>query len=131
MFRRVAGRPGLPRTDRAAQRRRRMSRRQRTIVARVISRKTNRRHMFGDLHGRAADTHLGCSQPPVDSCGKEEIVQRLTRIFHLTPEYRGHTLKVIWPMPPPPTTDAVLSRAESAIRRDCRVRVCVHHRRKW
>ena len=37
MFRRVAGRPGLPRMGRAAQRRRAMSRRQRAIVSGVTS----------------------------------------------------------------------------------------------
>jgi hypothetical protein len=36
----------------------------------------------------------------LDSCGKEEIAQQLTRIFHLTPEYRGYAVKVIWPTPP-------------------------------
>jgi hypothetical protein len=36
----------------------------------------------------------------LDSCGKEEIAQQLTRVFHMTPEYRGYALKVIWPTPP-------------------------------
>lgn len=36
----------------------------------------------------------------LDSCGKEEIEQQLTHIFHLTPEYRDYALKVIWPRPP-------------------------------
>ena len=36
----------------------------------------------------------------LDSCGKEEIAQQLTRVFHLAPAYRGYTLKVIWPAPP-------------------------------
>ena len=36
----------------------------------------------------------------LDSCGKEDITQQLTRIFQLTPEYRGYDLKVIWPTPP-------------------------------
>jgi len=36
----------------------------------------------------------------LDSCGKEEIRQQLTRIFQLTPEYRGYAVKVIWPTPP-------------------------------
>lgn len=32
------------------------------MITRVISRKTNRRNMIGDHHGRAADTQLRCSQ---------------------------------------------------------------------
>ena len=36
----------------------------------------------------------------LDSCGKEEIARQLAGIFHLTPEYRDYTLKVIWPTPP-------------------------------
>jgi hypothetical protein len=51
MFRRVAGLPALPRMDLAAQRRRTMSRCQ---DARMIRRKTNRRHMTGDHHGQTA-----------------------------------------------------------------------------
>lgn len=36
----------------------------------------------------------------LDSCGKAEIAQQLTRLFQLTPEFRGYALKVIWPTPP-------------------------------
>jgi hypothetical protein len=36
----------------------------------------------------------------LDSCGKKEIAQQLTRIFQLTPAYRGYAVKVIWPTPP-------------------------------
>ena len=36
----------------------------------------------------------------LDACGKAEIGQQLTRIFQLSPEYRGYTLKVSWPTPP-------------------------------
>jgi len=36
----------------------------------------------------------------LDSCGKQDITQQLTRIFQLTPQYRGYALKVIWPTPP-------------------------------
>ena len=47
MFLRVAGRPDLPRRDRAAQRRWRMSRRQRTIVSGVTSSRRRWRRAFG------------------------------------------------------------------------------------
>ena len=47
MFRRVAGRPVLPRTDRAARRRRMMSRCQRRIVSGVTSRRRPWRRAFG------------------------------------------------------------------------------------
>jgi hypothetical protein len=36
----------------------------------------------------------------LDSCGKEEIARQLADLFHLTPQYQGYTVKVIWPMPP-------------------------------
>ena len=47
MFLRVAGRPDLPHMDRAAQRRWRMSRRQRTIVSGVTSSRRRWRRAFG------------------------------------------------------------------------------------
>ena len=47
MFRRVAGRPVLPRTDRAARRRRMISRCQRRIVSGVTSRRRPWRRAFG------------------------------------------------------------------------------------
>ena len=54
MFRRVAGRPVLPRMDRAAQRRRTMSRCQRTIVSGVTSSRSPWRRAFGITLGRVA-----------------------------------------------------------------------------
>jgi hypothetical protein len=54
MFRRVAGRPDLPRMDRAAQRRRTMSRRQRTIVSGVTSNRSPWRCAFGITPNRVA-----------------------------------------------------------------------------
>ena len=54
MFRRVAGRPVLPRMDRAAQRRRTMSRCQRTIVSGVTSSRSPWRRAFGITPSRAA-----------------------------------------------------------------------------
>jgi hypothetical protein len=74
MFRWVAGRPVLRCVDRTAQRRRTMSRCQRTIVSgvirsrsheatRVIRRKANRRHMTGDHHGRTLGEQLYWSEP--------------------------------------------------------------------
>jgi hypothetical protein len=54
MLRRVAGRPVLPHADRAAQRRRTMSRCQRTIVSGVISSRSPWRRAFGMTPSRAA-----------------------------------------------------------------------------
>jgi hypothetical protein len=68
MFRRVADRPVLPRMGLAAQRRTMSRCHRRTVsgvtssrrdsrsheVIRVITRKTNRRHMTGDHYGRTA-----------------------------------------------------------------------------
>ena len=54
MLRRVAGRPVLPRLDLAAQRRRTMSRCQRTIVSGVISSRSPRRRAFGMTPSRVA-----------------------------------------------------------------------------
>jgi hypothetical protein len=54
MFRRVAGRPVLPRMDRAAQRRSTMSRCQRTIVSGVISSRSRWRLALGITLSRAA-----------------------------------------------------------------------------
>ena len=54
MFRRVAGRPDLPRMERAAQRRRMMSRCQRRIVSGVISSRSPWRRAFGITPSRAA-----------------------------------------------------------------------------
>ena len=54
MFRRVAGRPVLPRADLAAQRRRTMSRCQRTIVSGVTSSRSPWRRAFGITPSRAA-----------------------------------------------------------------------------
>ncbi len=47
-FQRVAGRPDLPRTDRAAQRRRTMSRRQRMILSGVTSNRSPWRRAFAE-----------------------------------------------------------------------------------
>jgi hypothetical protein len=54
MFRRVAGRPVLPRMDLAAQRRRTMSRCQRRIVSGVTSSRSPWRRAFGITLSRAA-----------------------------------------------------------------------------
>jgi hypothetical protein len=54
MFRRVAGRPVLPRLDLAAQRRRTMSRCQRRIVSGVISSRSPWRRVFGITLSRVA-----------------------------------------------------------------------------
>ena len=54
MLRRVAGRPVLPRLDLAAQRRRTMSRCQRTIVSGVISSRSPWRRAFGITPSRVA-----------------------------------------------------------------------------
>jgi hypothetical protein len=54
MFRRVAGRPVLSRMDLAAQRRRTMSRCQRTIVSGVTSSRSPWRRAFGITPSRAA-----------------------------------------------------------------------------
>ena len=54
MFRRVAGRPDLARMDRAAQRRRTMSRCQRTIVSGVTGSGSPRRRAFGIIPSKAA-----------------------------------------------------------------------------
>ena len=54
MFRRVAGRPVLPRMDLAAQRRRTMSRCQRRIVSGVTSSRSPWRRAFGITPSRAA-----------------------------------------------------------------------------
>ena len=54
MFRRVAGRPVLPRLDLAAQRRRTMSRCQRTIVSGVTSSRSPWRRAFGITLSRVA-----------------------------------------------------------------------------
>jgi hypothetical protein len=54
MFRRVAGRPLLPRLDRAAWRRRTMSRCQRRIVSGVTSSRSPRRRALGITLSRAA-----------------------------------------------------------------------------
>jgi len=36
----------------------------------------------------------------LQTCGKEEIAAQLTKIFRLTPAYRGYTVHVRWPTPP-------------------------------
>ena len=36
----------------------------------------------------------------LNSCGKEEIAQQMSRLFHQMPEYRDYAVKVIWPRPP-------------------------------
>ncbi len=56
MFRRVAGRPALPRMDLAAQRRRTMSRCQRSMVSGVTSSGRPRRRAFGIALSRIASS---------------------------------------------------------------------------
>ena len=56
MFRRVAGRPVLPRLDLAAQRRRMMSRCQRRTVSGVTSSRSARRRAFGITASRVASS---------------------------------------------------------------------------
>ncbi len=37
----------------------------------------------------------------LEACGRQEIIQQLTRIFQLTPQYKAYRLSVIWPTPTP------------------------------
>ena len=60
MFRRVAGLPVLPRLDLAAQRRRMMSRCQRTIVSGVTSSRSPWRRAFGITLSRVARSTPVC-----------------------------------------------------------------------
>ncbi len=46
------------------------------------------------------------------TCGKEEIVSQLTGIFHLTPAYRGYTVRVHWPVPPDPSINCKAEQAK-------------------
>ena len=68
MFRGVAGRPVLPCADRAAQRRRTMSRCQRRIVSGVISSRRPRRRAFGITPSRAA-SRARSAQSSFGRCG--------------------------------------------------------------
>ena len=46
------------------------------------------------------------------TCGKEEIVRQLTRIFRLTPAYRDYTVHVRWPVPPDPAVNCAALQSE-------------------
>ena len=73
MFRRVAGRPALPGTDLAAQRRRTMSRCQRRIVSGVTSSRSPRRRAFGIALSKAASSarsaQFRCGRRGCRRCG--------------------------------------------------------------
>jgi len=46
------------------------------------------------------------------TCGKEEIVGQLTRIFRLTPAYRDYTVHVRWPVPPDPSVNCAALQSD-------------------
>jgi hypothetical protein len=46
------------------------------------------------------------------TCGKEEIVQQLTGIFHLVPAYQGYTVIVHWPVPPDKKIDCAALQSD-------------------
>jgi hypothetical protein len=121
MFRRVAGRPVLPRIDRAAQRRRTMSRCQRSIVSGVTSSRSPWRRVFGIApsaiasSARSAQFSFGrhgwrrCSTASWwrrikisairhvcwrrDSCSHEavRVIRRKTNRRHMTGDHHGQT----------------------------------------
>jgi hypothetical protein len=81
MFRRVAGRPGLPCADRAAQRRRTMSRRRRTIVSGVASSRSPWRPAFGmtpsKVASRARSAQVRSGQRGCRRCGTANWWRRI------------------------------------------------------
>ncbi len=52
------------------------------------------------------------ASPALATCGKEEIVQQLTGIFHLVPAYEGYTVIVHWPVPPDKKIDCAALQSD-------------------
>jgi hypothetical protein len=46
------------------------------------------------------------------TCGKDEIVQQLTGIFHLVPAYKGYSVIVHWPVPPDKKIDCAALQSD-------------------
>ena len=90
MFRRVVGRPVLPRMDLAAQRRRTMSRCQRTIVSGVTSSRSPWRRAFGIRPSRVA-SRARSAQSSFGRCGRRRCSTptwwrriKISAVFHIS-----------------------------------------------